>query len=232
MTDFTSALRLALGLILGGNGNLYGIVRLSLEVSLGAALIAGAFGAFAGAALAVFRFPGRRTLVILANSLLGLPPVVVGLAAYILLSRAGPLGSWGLLFTPTAMVIVQTVLAAPIVTAIVHRASEEVWALYGEGLQIAGATRLETIPQLLKLSRLTVLTALLAGFGRTISEVGAIIIVGGNIAGFTRTMTTAIALQTSMGDLPLALALGLVLITISVALNGAAFAIGDRRRRG
>ena len=170
-------------------------------------------------------------LVILANSLLGLPPVVVDWPPYILLSRGGPLGSWGLLFTPTAMVIVQTVLAAPIVTAIVHRATEDMWALYGEGLQIAGATRLETIPQVLKLSRLAVLTALLAGFGRTISEVGAIIIVGGNIAGFTRTMTTAIALQTSMGDLPMALALGLVLITISILLNGMAFALADRRRR-
>lgn len=231
MNDFSSAARLAVALILRGDPNLYAIVRLSLEVSLAAALIAGAFGALAGAALAVFRFPGRRMLVILANSLLGLPPVVVGLAAYILLSRGGPLGSWGLLFTPTAMVIVQTVLAAPIVTAIVHRATEDMWALYGEGLQMAGATRLETIPQVLKLSRLAVLTALLAGFGRTISEVGAIIIVGGNIAGFTRTMTTAIALQTSMGDLPMALALGLVLITISILLNGMAFALADRRRR-
>jgi tungstate transport system permease protein len=231
MNDFSSAVRLALGLILRGDVELYGIVRLSLEVSLAAALIAGVLGALAGAALAVFRFPGRRLLVVVANSLLGLPPVVVGLAAYILLSRSGPLGSWGLLFTPTAMVIVQTVLALPIVTAIVHRAVEAIWALYGDGLQMAGATRVETIPELLKLARRSLLTALLAGFGRTISEVGAIIIVGGNIAGFTRTMTTAIALQTSMGDLPLALALGLVLITISVVLNGAAFAIADRRGR-
>ena len=231
MDDFSSAVALALGLILSGDAELYAIIRLSLTVSLAAALIAGVVGSLAGAALAVFRFPGRRALVLLANSLLGLPPVVVGLAAYILFSRAGPLGTWGLLFTPTAMVIVQTVLATPIVTAIVHRAAEEMWALYGDGLQMAGATRAETIPELLKLARLPLLTALLAGFGRTISEVGAIIIVGGNIAGFTRTMTTAVALQTSMGNLPFALALGLVLITISIALNGAAFAIADRRKR-
>ena len=231
MSDFSSAVGLALGLILRGDVNLYAIVRLSLEVKFCRGADRRGIRRLGGRGAGGVPLPGAAHAGRPRQSLLGLPPVVVGLAAYILLSRAGPLGSWGLLFTPTAMVIVQTVLAAPIVTAIVHRAAEEMWALYGEGLQMAGATRLETIPQLLKLSRLTLLTALLAGFGRTISEVGAIIIVGGNIAGFTRTMTTAIALQTSMGNLPLALALGLVLITISVLLNGAAFALADRRRR-
>ncbi len=231
MNDFGTAIELALGLIAKGDSQLYAIIRLSLAVSLSAAVIAGLVGSPAGAALAVYRFPGRRALVITVNSLLGLPPVVVGLVAYLLLSRSGPLGSWGLLYTPGAMVIVQTVLAVPIVTAVVHRAMEELWALYGEGFQMAGATRLTTIPQLLMIGRSQVLTALLAELGRTISEVGAIIIVGGNIAGATRTMTTAIALQTSMGNLPLALALGLVLVSLSIILNGMAFAIADKRRR-
>jgi len=228
MGDFGAAAALALRLIVEGNGELYAIILLSLKVSLSAALIAGVIGSPAGVALAIYRFRGRRGLVVLVNSMLGLPPVVVGLAAYLLLSRAGPLGSWGLLYTPTAMVMVQTVLALPIVTAIVHRAGEDLWARYGEGFQMAGATRLVAIPQLLLLGRAHILTALLAGFGRTISEVGAIIIVGGNIAGATRTMTTAIALQTSMGNLPLALALGLVLITLSLLFNGLAFAIAER----
>ncbi len=228
MSDFGMAIALGLGLIFRGDPELYGIIRLSLAVSLGAALIAGLIGSPAGAALGVYRFPGRRAAVILVNSMLGLPPVVVGLVAYILLSRSGPLGALGLLYTPTAMVIVQTVLAVPIVTAIVHRVVEDLWGRYGEGFQMAGATRLEIIPQLLLIGRAQLLTALLAGFGRTISEVGAIIIVGGNIAGATRTMTTAIALQTSMGNLPLALALGLVLISLSLLFNGLAFAIADR----
>jgi len=227
MGDFGQAARLAIELIAGGDPTLYAIVGLSLEVSLGAALIAGMLGAFGGAALAVFRFPGRRSLVIAANSLLSLPPVVVGLAAYLLFSRSGPLGRFGLLYTPQAMVIVQTVLATPIVTAIVHRAAEKAWGAYGEVFAITGASRLETVPQLLRIERAHVLTATLAGFGRTISEVGAIIIVGGNIAGITRTMTTAIALQTSMGNLPLALALGIILVSISVAINLFAFAIAD-----
>jgi tungstate transport system permease protein len=229
MSDFSTAIALGLGLIFRGDPELYGIIRLSLAVSVGAAVVAGIIGSPAGAALGVYRFPGRRVLVILVNSMLGLPPVAVGLAAYILLSRSGPLGALGLLYTPAAMVVVQTVLAVPIVTAIVHRAVEDLWARYGEGFQMAGATRLEIIPQLLLIGRAQILTAVLAGFGRTISEVGAIIIVGGNIAGATRTMTTAIALQTSMGNLPLALALGLVLISLSLVFNGLAFAIADRK---
>ncbi|MGH7034751.1 MAG: ABC transporter permease [Stellaceae bacterium] len=230
MSDFGSAATLALGLIFGGDAELYGIIGLSLGVSLGAAAIAALLGTPAGAALAVYRFRGRRALVILVNAMLGLPPVVVGLAGYLLLSRSGPLGGLGLLYTPTAMVAVQSILALPIVAAIVHRAVEDLWARYGEGFQVAGATRLEIIPQLLRIGRAQVFTAALAGFGRTISEVGAIIIVGGNIAGATRTMTTAIALQTSMGNLPLALALGLVLISLSLLFNGLAFTVAGQRK--
>lgn len=230
MNDFGSAVTLALGLIFGGDAELYGIIGLSLGVSLGAAAIAALVGTPAGAALAVYRFRGRRAVVVLVNAMLWLPPVVVGLAGYLLLSRSGPLGGLGLLYTPTAMVAVQSVLALPIVAAIVHRAVEDLWARFGEGFQVAGATRLEIIPQLLRIGRAQILTAALAGFGRTISEVGAIIIVGGNIAGATRTMTTAIALQTSMGNLPLALALGLVLISLSLLFNGLAFTVAGQRK--
>jgi len=230
MNDFGTAVTLAFAMIARGDAALYGIIGLSLEVSVSAAVIAGIIGSPAGAALAIYRFRGRGAIVLLVNAMLGLPPVVVGLAAYLLLSRSGPLGPLGLLYTPAAMIIVQTVLAIPIVTAIVHRAVAEFWARYGEGFLMAGATRLEIIPQLLMLGRAQVLTALLAGLGRTISEVGAIIIVGGNIAGATRTMTTAIALQTSMGNLPVALALGLVLITISLFLNGVAFLIAEKSK--
>jgi tungstate transport system permease protein len=230
MNDFGTAVTLAFAMIVGGDAELYGIIGLSLEVSLSAAVIAGIIGSPAGAALAVYRFRGRGAIVLVVNAMLGLPPVVVGLAAYLLLSRSGPLGPLGLLYTPAAMIIVQTVLAIPIVTAIVHRAAAEFWARYGEGFQMVGATRLEIIPQLLMLGRAQVLTALLAGLGRTISEVGAIIIVGGNIAGVTRTMTTSIALQTSIGNLPVALALGLVLITISLVLNGVAFLVAEKSK--
>ena len=230
MNDFGTAVGLALGMIASGDAALYGIVRLSLGVSVSAALIAGIIGSPAGAALAVYRFRGHGAVVLFVNALLGLPPVVVGLAAYLLLSRAGPLGPLGLLYTPIAMIMVQTVLALPIVIAIVHRATAEFWGMYGEAFRIAGASHLVIIPQLLLLARPQVLTALLAGFGRTISEVGAIIIVGGNIAGATRTMTTAIALQSSMGNLPLALALGLVLIAISFVFNAIAFVIAERSK--
>jgi tungstate transport system permease protein len=165
------------------------------------------------------------------NALLGLPPVVVGLALYLLLSRPGPLGILGMLFTPGAMVLAQTVLALPIVTALVHSASTDLWAEYGPALQADGATRLRAVSHLLAIGRRRVLTAVLAGFGRTISEVGAILIVGGNIAGYTRTMTTTIVLETSKGNLSMALGLGFVLIGISVAVSATIFALGASRER-
>jgi tungstate transport system permease protein len=185
-------------------------------VSFSATTAAAVVGLPCGAALAIYRFPGRRLLTLLANAFLGLPPVVVGLALYLMLSRSGPLGALALLFTPGAMVLAQTVLATPIITALVHRAVEEPWQEYGGALRVDGAGRLRSIPILLAIARRPVLTAVLAGFGRTISEVGAVLIVGGNIAGYTRTMTTAIALETSKGDLVLALGLGFILIGISM----------------
>lgn len=207
------------------------IVALSLGVSLSATALAALLGTPVGAALAIYAVPGRRALVIAANALLGLPPVVVGLALYLLLSRSGPLGAFGLLFTPGAMVLAQAVLAAPIVTALVHDVSADVWSEYGAALQVDGATRLQAIPHLLAIGRKRVVTAVLAGFGRTISEVGAILIVGGNIAGYTRTMTTAIVLETSEGNLLFALGLGLVLIGISIAVSATIFALGNREGR-
>ena len=206
------------------------IVVLSLMVSFSATTVAAVMGLPCGAALAICRFPGRRALTLLANAFLGLPPVVVGLALYLMLSRSGPLGALALLFTPGAMVLAQTVLATPIITALVHRAVEEPWQEYGGALRVDGAGRLRSIPILLAIARRPVLTAVLAGFGRTISEVGAVLIVGGNIAGYSRTMTTAIALETSKGDLVLALGLGFILIGISIAVSAGAFALGEEKR--
>jgi tungstate transport system permease protein len=206
------------------------IVGLSISVSLMATAIAAAVSLPIGAALAIFPFRGRRLFVVLINAFLGLPPVVVGLALYLALSRSGPLGSLALLFTPTAMVIGQTILAVPIITALVHRASERAWARYGDELTSDGATRLQAVPQILMIIRAELVTAVLAGFGRTVSEVGAVILVGGNIRGLTRTMTTTIALQTSQGDLSLALALGAVLVGISISISATVFALAGRAR--
>jgi tungstate transport system permease protein len=207
-----------------------GIVEISIGVSLAATAIAAAVSLPMGAALAIFPFRGRRLLVVLANAFFGLPPVVVGLVLYLMLSRAGPLGFLGLLYTPTAMVIAQTILAAPIMTALVHRASERAWARYGDELISDGASRLQAIPQILRIIHADLLTAMLAGFGRTISEVGAVILVGGNIRGLTRTMTTTIALQTSQGELLLALSLGAVLIGISISISATVFALAPGAR--
>lgn len=220
---FRSAFSSALRLVLGGDPALLRVVALSLQISLMASAAAALLGLPLGAALAVLRFPGRRGLVVLVNALLGLPPVVVGLALYLLLSRAGLLGSLDLLFTPGAMVLAQALLALPIVAALAHRAAEAAWAIYGDELQMDGAGRLRAIPVLLRTAPAQVLTAVLAGFGRSVSEVGAILIVGGNIAGQTRTMTTAVALETSRGNLAFALALGVVLVTLSLAVNLLAF---------
>ena len=212
-------------------GALGRIIALSVSVSVSATAFATLLGTPLGAALAVYSFPGRRILIVAFNALLGLPPVVVGLALYLLLSRSGPLGALGILFTPGAMVLAQTILALPIVTALVHSASADLWAEYGGALQVDGATRLRAIPHLLAMARRRLVTAVLAGYGRTISEVGAILIVGGNIAGYTRTMTTTIVLETSKGNLSLALGFGFVLIGISVAVSATIFALGAGEER-
>ena len=210
---------------------LWRIVALSLAVSLSATAVAALAGLPLGAALAIWRFPGRRILIVGANALLGLPPVVVGLALYLLLSRSGPLGNLGLLFTPAAMVAAQVTLALPIVTALAHRVAAELWSAYGDAMMDLGATRARCLPVLIAMGKQHMLTAVLAAFGRTLSEVGAIIIVGGNIAGYTRTMTTAIALETSRGDLALALGLGLVLIGLSMLVSSLAFLFAGREAR-
>ncbi len=207
---------------------LWPIIRLSLSVSLSATAAAAALGLPLGTLLAIWHFPGRRSLIVVANALLGLPPAVVGLALYLLLSHSGPLGSLGLLFTPAAMVVAQGILALPIVAALTHRAAEDLWAAYGDALMDLGASRWRAVPVLLAMGRLHMLTAVLAGFGRTMSEVGAILVVGGNIAGYTRTMTTAIVLETSRGDLPLALGLGFVLVGLTMMVSAAAFALAGR----
>jgi tungstate transport system permease protein len=226
MNDFSSAFWIAVALIGRFDIELREIVLLSLQVSLSASACAFAIGAPLGTALAVYRFRGRGAVVVLANTLLGLPPVVVGLTVYLLLSRSGPLGALGLLFTPTAMMIAQTALATPIVIALVHRVSVGLWRAYGDSLLISGASRLRAIPPLMRMGREGLLTAFLAAFGRAIAEVGAIIIVGGNIRGYTRSMTTTIALETSRGDLSLALALGIILLALSMAVSAASLYFG------
>ena len=231
MSDILDAARLACGLLIGLDAGLLRVVNLSLAVSLSATFAATAVGLPLGTVLAVYAFPGRRALILLANALLGLPPVVVGLALYLLLSRSGPLGWLGLLFTPAAMVLAQALLALPIVTALAHRAMAAAWNRYGDDFLALGLKRHQVLPHLLTIGRTEALTAALAGFGRSISEVGAILIVGGNIAGYTRTMTTAIALETSQGHLAYALALGFVLIAISLIVSAAAFTLSQGRER-
>ena len=221
MSNVSSPFQIALQLIVTFDLDLRAIILLSLQVSLTASVCAFAIGAPLGTALAVYRFPGRDVLVVIANALLGLPPVVVGLAVYVLLSRSGRLGSLGLLFTPAAMVIAQAGLGTPIVIALVHRVAVGLWRAYGDSLLVSGASRLRAIRPLMKMGREGLLTAFLAAFGRAIAEVGAIIIVGGNIRGYTRTMTTTIALETSRGDLSLALALGIILLGLSMGVSAA-----------
>jgi tungstate transport system permease protein len=219
MPDQASALQL----ILSGDATLFAIVRLSLIVSLSAVALAAVLGMPLGALLALTRFRGRSVLVVLFNALMGLPPVVVGLAVYLLLSRSGPLGTYGLLFTPAAMVIAQTILITPIIAALTRQTVEDLWAEYRDELSAMGVGPAARIVTLLWEARFSLLTALLAGFGRAAAEVGAVMIVGGNIDGFTRTMTTAVALETSKGNLPLAMGLGLVLVAIVLAVNAAAW---------
>lgn len=221
MTEEVSALEL----VLSGDPALYAIVRLSLAVSLGATLLAALLGAPLGAVIALSRFPGRQAVVVALNALMGLPPVVVGLVVYLLLSRSGPLGALGLLFTPTAMVITQTVLVLPIIAALTRQTVEDLWREYRDELAAMGVGPLRRVRTLLWDARFSLVTALLAGFGRAAAEVGSIIIVGGNIEGFTRTMTTTIALETSKGNLPLAMGLGIILLGIVLAVNIAAWVV-------
>jgi tungstate transport system permease protein len=214
-----------------GDVRLWEIVVLSLQVSLAAVLLATVAGLPLGAAVAIGRFPGRGAVVVLLNALMGLPPVVVGLAVYLLLSRAGPLGELGLLFTPGAMIVAQTVLITPIIAALARQAIEDAWREYEEQLRSLGARGIGAALTLLWDTRFSLVTAVLAGLGRASAEVGAVMIVGGNIDGVTRVMTTTIALETSKGDLPLALGLGVVLIAIVLALNAAAMLVKEAAQR-
>jgi len=227
MWDIAASFRLAFGLITGADPELWRIVSLSLEVSVASALIACAIGLPLGALVAVKPFPGRRALVVAMNALFGLPSVVVGLVVYLLLSRAGPLGSLGILFTPPAIVIAQTLLVLPIVAALARQFVEDAWQEYREQLTSLGVSAVRAVPTLLWDLRYSLLTVVLAGLGRSASEVGAVMIVGGNIDGVTRVMTTAIALKTAEGDLPLALALGIVLLAMVLLLNAAAYAVRE-----
>ncbi|MCX7324890.1 MAG: ABC transporter permease [Hyphomicrobiales bacterium] len=229
--DVSSAFAAAFGLIIGLDPQFLQIVGLSLRVTLTAVLLAALIGVPLGAWLALARFPGRPAVIVLVNALMGLPPVVAGLIVFLLLSRSGPLGGMGWLFTPTAMVIAQTLLVLPIVIALTRGTLEEFWGEYREHLTSLGMTGVRAIPTLIFDGRFALATGLLAGFGRASAEVGAVLIVGGNIAGYTRTMTTSIALETSKGDLPLALGLGLVLIILTLTINAAAYGasrIGSR----
>jgi len=230
MSDITHAFAAAFGLIATRDPGLLEIVLLSLRVSVTAVAIASLIGLPLGAAVALFRFPGRRAVAVLLSALMGLPPVVVGLIVYLLLSRSGPLGVLGLLFTPMAMIVAQTALIAPIVAALARQVVEDLWVEYSEQLRSLGATPGGAIWTLLWDGRFSLVTAVLAGFGRASAEVGAVMIVGGNIDHVTRVMTTTIALETSKGDLPLALGLGLILITLSLVINGAAFVLRDAAR--
>ena len=213
----------ALELILTGDPALLAIVRLSLMVSLSAVAISSLIGIPFGAFVALNRFWGREGVIVLLNALMGLPPVVAGLAVYLLLSRSGPLGSFGLLFTPTAMVIAQTVLVTPIIAALTRQTIEDLWREYRDELSAMNVGPFGRVATLVWDGRFSLVVTLLAGFGRAAAEVGAIIIVGGNIDGYTRTMTTAIALETSKGDLSLAMGLGAVLIAIVIGVNALAW---------
>ena len=221
MSDTASALQM----VLDGDPALFAIVRLSLAVSLGATLLATLLGAPLGALVALSRFPGRPAVVIMLNALMGLPPVVVGLGVYLLLSRSGPLGALGLLFTPGAMLVTQTLLVLPIIAALTRQTVEDLWGQYRDELHAMGVGPVRRVRTLLWDARFSLVTALLAGFGRAAAEVGSILIVGGNIEGFTRTMTTAIAMETSKGNLALAMSLGMILLLIVLGVNVAAWLV-------
>jgi tungstate transport system permease protein len=222
----TSATAEAFGLLLSTDPAFWQIVARSLQVTFLAVLGAALLALPLGAALALLRFPGRNLLLVGLNTLMGFPPILAGLLIYLLLSRAGPLGFLGLLFTPAAMVAAQALLAFPIITSLARQTVEDLWYEYAEHLQALGSSRARAIPTLLWEGRYSLVTSVLAGLGRAAGEVGAVLIVGGNIAGFTRTMTTAIALETSKGDLPLAVGLGMVLLIVMIAINAAIFVLG------
>jgi len=228
MNDLSDAFQTAMHLLVSFDAGLMEIVGLSLRVSLSAVALATLIGLPLGAALALFKFPGRGPLIVILNALMGLPPVVVGLIVYLLISRAGPFGVLGLLFTPTAMIIAQAILVTPIIAALTRQVVADLWIEYAEQMTSLGAGPFRAIPALLYDARFTLVTAVLAGFGRASAEVGAVMIVGGNIDHVTRVMTTAIALEVSKGDLALALGLGIILITLSLAINAATHTIKHR----
>ncbi|WP_343561588.1 ABC transporter permease [Kiloniella sp. b19] len=232
MNDFSHALWLALELVISLDPDLTEIVGLSLTVSLSAVAIATAVGLPLGTALATLTFPGRKLVMALLSGLMGLPPVVVGLVVYLLLSRSGPLGTLGLLYTPEAMIIAQTLLIIPIVASLSRQTAEDLWSEYREQLTSLGCSPARAIPTLLYDGRYRLTTAVLAGFGRASAEVGAVMIVGGNIDHLTRVMTSAIALETSRGELSLALALGMILILLSFMINATSYIVRDRVKEG
>ena len=231
MQNIVDAFSVALTLVLSGDPDLIEIVMLSLYVSIAATLLACVIGIPLGAILAITRFPGRKPCLVLVNALMGLPPVVVGLVVYLYLSRSGPLGFLGLLYTPTAMIIAQTILIAPSVIALTRQVLEDLNAEYAEPFQSLGLTRMQAVRTLIWEGRYPLLTVGLAGFGRAIAEVGAVMIVGGNIDHLTRVMTTSIALETSKGNLPLALALGLILVTLALLVNAVVQGIRETASR-
>ena len=231
MNSIAEAARQAFGLVVAADPHLVGIVLLSLEISLASVTVACVLGLPLGAAIAVSEFPGKRLVVIILNGLMGLPPVVVGLFVYLMLSRAGPLGTFGVLFTPTAMVIAQTILIAPLMAALSRQVVADAWVEYREQLRSLGETKLGAAATLLWDVRFSLVTIVMAGFGRAASEVGAVLIVGGNIDGVTRVMTTTIALETSKGDLPLALGLGFILLFIVLTLNAGTQVVKETAQR-
>lgn len=231
MPVVASAFGEAIRLLTTFDSELIGIIVLSLQVSLTAVAIATLIGLPAGAALALYSFPGRRVVVVMLNALMGLPPVVVGLFVYLALSRTGPLGSLELLFTPAAMVIAQSILITPIIAALTRQVVEDLWREYGEQLRSLGSGPRQAIGTLIWDGRYSLLTVLLAGLGRAMAEVGAVMIVGGNIAHVTRVMTTAITLETSKGNLNLALGLGIVLMLLALLVNAGAFVVKEVAER-
>ena len=231
MTDFGAAISTAFSLVVYLDRDLSEVVLLSLKVSIIAVIIASIIGLPIGAALALYRFPGRTLLIVIVNAFMGLPPVVIGLVVYLLLSRAGPFGVFGLLFTPTAMIIAQVLLITPLIAALARQVMETLWLEYEEQLRSLGTTPLRALGALLWDGRYSLMTAVLAGFGRAIAEVGAVMIVGGNIDHVTRVMTTSIALEISKGNLALALGLGIILVVLSVLVNGLVFFLRGNNRQ-